>query len=119
MAAVPLRDAAAAPPDHPDRDAVFGHLHLRRLSAGLRAHPWRTAERDEPVRHLRLRYCDGCRPVGTRRLGGTRYAARARTADRRLDHLYAEGLMVTGYGRFESAVRVWRPVGFFLVLALF
>src|SRR5262245_21911340 len=119
MAAVSVCDAAAAPPDHPDCDALLGYLHLRRLSAGLRAHPWRAAERDEPVRHLRLRYCDGCRPAGTRRLGGTRYAARARTADRGIDHLYAEGLMVTGYGRLEHTVRVWLPVGFFLVLALF
>ena len=27
--------------------------------------------------------------------------------------------MVTGYGRFEQTVRVWLPVGFFLIVALF
>ena len=27
--------------------------------------------------------------------------------------------MVTGHGRIETIVRVWLPVGFFLVLALF
>ncbi len=27
--------------------------------------------------------------------------------------------MVTGYGRLEQTVRVWLPVGFFLVVALF
>jgi multiple sugar transport system permease protein len=35
------------------------------------------------------------------------------------DFLHAEELMVTGHGRLERAVRLWLPVGFFLVLALF
>ena len=35
------------------------------------------------------------------------------------DHLLAEGMMVSGEGRIRQALRLWLPVGFFLVLALF
>src|SRR5439155_22491588 len=40
-------------------------------------------------------------------------------ADRRADDLYAEQVMVTGHGPVERVVRLWLPVGAFLVLALF
>src|SRR6202011_4361260 len=69
--------------------------------------------------HLRLRHRDGCGPARPRRLGGTDHAAGAGVADRCFDDLPAEGIMVTGHGRLESIVRVWLPVAFFLVLALF
>ena len=39
--------------------------------------------------------------------------------DRGAHHLSAEGVMVSGEGRIRQAVRVWLPIGFFLVLALF
>src|SRR5262249_30282970 len=119
MAALPLRDPAAAAPDHPPRDAVLGHLPLRRLSARLRPHARRPAERHQSVRDLCVRHSDGRRPARARRLGGVGDAAGALIADRGVDHLHAEELMVTGHGRIESIVRVWLPVGFFLVLALF
>src|ERR1043166_5328902 len=119
MAAVSIRDPAAAAPDHPDCDVVLGHLHLRRFSTRLRAHARRAAERHESVCDLRVRHCDGRRPAGAGRFGGAGGAARPGAADRRVDHLHAEELMVTGHGRIESILRVWLPVGFFLVLALF
>src|SRR5205807_9916477 len=54
-----------------------------------------------------------------RRLGGVDDAAGIGAADRRADPLHAEKrVMVTGHGRIERTIRVWLPVGFFLVLAL-
>src|SRR5262249_36437729 len=68
---------------------------------------------------LRLRHCDGRGAARPWRLGGARDVPGVGAADRRIDDLHAEGLMVTGYGRIERLVRLWLPVGFFLVGALF
>src|SRR5262249_19026175 len=118
-AALPLRHPAAAAADHPDRDLVLGHLHLRRFPAGLRADAWRAAKRHPAVCDLCLRHCNGRRPARPRCLGGARDVPGIGAADRRVDDLHAEGLMVTGYGRVERLVRLWLPVGFFLTVALF
>src|SRR5262249_8921535 len=119
VAAVPVRDLAIAAADHPDRDPVLRHLHVRRLSTRLCTDAWRTAERHQPLRDLCLRHRDGRGPAGAWRFGGGGDAAGPGIADRRPDHLSAEGLMVTGHGPLERVVRVWLPIGFFLVLALF
>src|SRR5262245_52858389 len=119
MAAVPLCDATVAATDHPDRYPFLRHLHVRRLSTRLCADAWRATERHESVRHLRLRHCHGRWPAGARCFGSLGNAAGPGSPDRRADDLYAEELMVTGYGRLERFVRLWLPVGFFLVLALF
>src|SRR5207248_4564040 len=104
---------------HPDRDAVLGDLHLRRLPAGLCADPWRPAERDTAVRDLCLRHRHGRRAARARRIGGADDAAGVGAADRGADPVHAEDrVMVTGHGRIEHILRVWLPVGFFLVLAL-
>src|SRR3984893_15673011 len=119
LAALPLCDAALAAADHYDRHAVLGDLHLRRLPAGLCADPWRAAERDPPVRDLRLRHRHGRRAARPRRFGRADDAAGAGIADPGADPLHAETVMVTGHGRVERMVRVWLPVGFFMLLALF
>src|SRR6185437_13295484 len=54
-----------------------------------------------------------------RGFGGARDAAGACAIDRGADHLPAEGVMVSGEGHVRQALRVWLPVGFFLVVALF
>src|SRR6478752_6601927 len=119
MGAVPLHHLAAFAADHPDRHAVLGHLPVRRIPARLRADSRRAGECHATVCDLRLRYRDGRGPARTRSLGGVGNAAGACVADRGADHLPAEGVMVTGQGRIRQAVRVWLPVGFFLVVALF
>src|SRR5262249_15688164 len=118
MAAVPLCDVAAAAADHPDRDAVLCHLYLRRFSARLRAYAWWTTERHEPVCDLCLRHRNGCGSVGAGRLGDVSDAAGACGTDRCADLIYVEEVMVRGHGRLGRVVRLWLPVGFFLVLAL-
>src|SRR5439155_640680 len=127
LASLSLRHVAAAEADHPDRDAVLGDLHLRRFPAGLCPDAWRAAECDPSVRDIRLRHRHGGGPARSRRLGRADHAAGAGTVDRRADPLHAEAMMaagmvtgmVTGQGPIERLVRVWLPVGFFLVLALF
>src|SRR6185437_1351874 len=74
---------------------------------------------DAIVCHLCLRHCDGRRPIGSRRLDCVGDVPGAGAADHRVDDLHAAGVMVTGYGPVERAVRLWLPVGFFLLLALF
>src|SRR5207237_2182722 len=119
LAALSLCHVAIAAADHPDRHLVFGDLHLRRLPAGLRADAWRAAKCDASVRHLRLRYRHGRRPTRPRRVDRADDAARPGAADPGVDPLHAEAVMVTGHGRVERAVRVWLPVGCFLLVALF
>src|SRR5260370_29660128 len=118
MGAVSLRHLAAAAADHPDRHAVLGHLHLRRLPAHLRSDPWRARQRHAAVCDLRVRYRDGRGPARARSLDRAGDAAGAGAADRGADHLLAQAIMVSGEGRIRQALRVWLPVGFFLVLAL-
>ena len=62
---------------------------------------------------------DGRGPARPWRIGRAGDAAGAGPADRGTDYLHAETVMVTGHGPVKQAVRVWLPVGFFLVVALF
>src|SRR6185437_6148658 len=120
MGAISLHHLADAAADHHDRHPVLGHLHFRRFPASLRADSRRSGERHATVCDLRVRYRDERRPARARGFGGAGDAAGAGAPDRGANPLSEEGVMVvSGQGRLRQAIRVWLPIGFFLVVALF
>src|SRR5205085_969223 len=66
-----------------------------------------------------LRHRDGRRPARPRRIGGIGDVPGIGSADCRADDLHAQKVMLTGHGPVERALRLWLPVGFFLIVALF
>src|SRR5581483_304034 len=103
--------------DH--RDDVLDHLHVLRLPAAVHPDSRRAGERHAPVRHLRVRDRHDGRPARNGGRGGAGHAARARRAHRGLDRVSEAGVMVGARNVGARTLRLYLPLGFFLVTMLF